>query len=84
MVHQLLAGVHIVCAAEALALAAKAGLDVEQLYKIVNGAAGASWMFTDRGKRMIAEGEPDVMSALNIFVKVQAVLIDERNHYISC
>lgn len=84
MVHQLLAGVHIVCAAEALALAAKAVLDIEQLYKIVNGAAGGSWMFTDRGKRMIAEGEPDVMSALNIFVKVQAVLIDERNHYISC
>ena len=73
MVHQLLAGVHIVCAAEAFALAAKAGLNVEQLYKIVNGAAGASWMFADRGKRMIAQGEPDVMSALNIFVKVQFV-----------
>jgi len=31
MVHQLLAGVHIVVAAEALALAAKAGLDVAQM-----------------------------------------------------
>jgi putative dehydrogenase len=72
MVHQLLAGVHIVCAAEALALAAKAGLDVEQMYNIVNGAAGASWMFTDRGKRMMSEGD-DVMSALNIFIKVRLV-----------
>ena len=71
MVHQLLSSVHIFCAAEALALAAKAGLDVEQMYQIVNGAAGASWMFADRGKRMIAEGEPDVKSALNIFIKVQ-------------
>ena len=44
MVHQLLAGVHIAAAAEALALATKAGLDVKQMYEIVNGAAGASWM----------------------------------------
>ena len=54
MVHQLLAGVHIVVAAEALALAAAADLDVQQLYRIVNGAAGASWMFRDRGERMMA------------------------------
>ena len=41
MVHQLLAGVHICCAAEALSLAAKAGVDVELMYNIVNGAAGS-------------------------------------------
>jgi len=76
MVHQLLAGVHIVCAAEALALAAKAGLDVEQMYNIVNGAAGASWMFTDRGKRMISE-EDNVMSALNIFIKDLDIVYSE-------
>jgi len=70
MVHQLLAGVHICVAAEALSLAAKAGVNVEQMYGIVNGAAGNSWMFEDRGKRMIAEGVPNVMSALDIFVKV--------------
>ncbi|KAL3941562.1 MAG: hypothetical protein SGARI_000558 [Bacillariaceae sp.] len=69
MVHQLLAGVHIVVAAEALALAAKAGLDVEQMYRIVQGAAGASWMFGDRGKRMISNPDDKVMSALAIFVK---------------
>jgi len=69
MVHQLLAGVHICCAAEALALAAKAGLDVQQMYEIVIGAGGNSWMFEDRGKRMLMEAEPQVMSALNVFVK---------------
>jgi putative dehydrogenase len=69
MVHQLLAGVHIVVAAEALGLAAKAGLDVEQMYKIVNGAAGASWMFQDRGQRMIEADQEEVKSALHIFVK---------------
>ena len=69
MVHQLLAGVHVVAAAEALALAAKAGLDVRQMYDIVEGAAGSSWMFLDRGRRMIDGPPPDVMSALAIFVK---------------
>jgi 3-hydroxyisobutyrate dehydrogenase-like beta-hydroxyacid dehydrogenase len=76
MVHQLLAGVHIVSAAEALALAAKAGLDVEQMYEIVNGAAGASWMFSDRGKRMISDGD-EVMSALNIFIKDLDIVYSE-------
>jgi putative dehydrogenase len=64
MVHQLLAGVHVCAAAEALALAAKAGLNPHQMYEIVNGAAGASWMFQDRGARMMLEEEPPVMSAL--------------------
>ena len=49
-------------------MAAKAGLDVEQLYQIVNGAAGASWMFSDRGQRMLAK-DAEVKSALDIFVK---------------
>jgi len=74
MVHQLLAGVHIAVAAEALALAAKAGLDVRQLYDIVKGAAGASWMFCDRGMRMIEytgdnPEQEKVMSSLAIFIK---------------
>ena len=69
MVHQLLAGVHICAAAEALSLAAKAGLDVRQMYEIVNGAAGASWMFQNRGERMLEIGDPQVKSALDIFVK---------------
>lgn len=50
------------------AMGAKAGIDVDQLYRIVNGAAGASWMFTDRGKRMLSGGA-EVNSALDIFVK---------------
>jgi len=77
MVHQLLAGVHIVVAAEALALAAKAGLDVNQVYDIVKGAAGASWMFCDRGQRMIDNPENKVMSALAIFIKDMDIVYSE-------
>lgn len=77
MVHQLLAGVHICVAAEALALAATAGLDVEQLYAIVNGAAGASWMFQDRGSRMIGGSADEVKSRLDIFVKDLDIVFSE-------
>lgn len=77
MVHQLLAGVHIVVAAEALALAAKAGVDVEQMYDIVKGAAGSSWMFCDRGKRMFDNEDDKVMSALGIFVKDLDIVYQE-------
>ena len=69
MVHQLLAGTHIAAAAEALSLAAKAGVDVQLMYDVVSKAAGSSWMFMDRGSRMIQDGEPEVKSALSIFVK---------------
>jgi 3-hydroxyisobutyrate dehydrogenase len=68
--HQLLAGVHICAAAEALALAKAAGLNTSQFYDIVVGAAGNSWMFADRGPRMIGrEDDAIVKSALAIFVK---------------
>lgn len=63
-------------AAEALALAAKAGLDVNQMYDIVKGAAGNSWMFSDRGKRMIETPEK-VMSALAIFIKDLDIVYSE-------
>ena len=76
MVHQLLAGVHIVVAAEALSLAAKAGLDVNQMYDIVKGAAGTSWMFCDRGRRMI-DSPHKVMSALAIFIKDLDIVYNE-------
>lgn len=63
-------------------MAAKAGIDVSQLYDIVNGAAGASWMFTDRGKRML-EVEPDVKSALAIFVKDLDIVYAEAKKLMS-
>lgn len=78
MVHQLLAGVHVVAAAEALALAAAAGLDVQQVYDIVCGAAGASWMFQDRGQRMMmSQSETIIKSQLQIFVKDLDIVYSE-------
>jgi len=54
LVISLLKGIHLCAAAEALAFADHLGLDASQFYGVVNSAAGASWMFRDRGPRMIA------------------------------
>ncbi|MCX7373146.1 MAG: NAD-binding protein [Alphaproteobacteria bacterium] len=68
VVHQLLAGVHIAVAAEAMALGIKAGLDPHQVYGVVTGAAGNSWMFENRMAHVLA-GDDTPLSAVNIFIK---------------
>ncbi len=76
VVHQLLAGVHIAVAAEAMALGIRAGADPRQLYDVVTSAAGNSWMFENRMARVLegddarrADGARPVQSAVDIFVK---------------
>lgn len=67
-INQLLCGVHLATAAEALALGEKAGVDAATLLEIVSNSAASSWMLKDRGPRMITE-TPPVTSAVDIFVK---------------
>jgi 3-hydroxyisobutyrate dehydrogenase len=52
-VNQLLAGVHIATAAEAMALAAKAGADTRAVYDVISASAGNSWMFGNRVPHML-------------------------------
>ena len=68
VVHQLAAGVHLVAAAELLALGAKAGCDPKTLFEIVSQSAGSSWMFNDRVPRML-DGDHEPRSMVDIFVK---------------
>ncbi|XPE39951.1 NAD-binding protein [Shigella flexneri] len=42
IIHQLLAGVHIAAGAEAMALAARAGIPLDVMYDVVTNAAGNS------------------------------------------
>ena len=74
-VNQLLCGVHIAAAAEALALAAKLGIDTAAVLDIVGGSAASSWMLRDRGPRML-ETEPEVRSAVDIFVKDLGIVME--------
>ena len=74
-VNQLLCGVHIAVVAEAFALAAKVGVDLQILLEIMSGSAASSWMLKDRGHRML-EAEPEVTSAVDIFVKDLGIVLD--------
>ncbi len=73
-VNQLLCGVHIAVAAEAFSLAAKVGVDLGVLLEILNGSAASSWMLKDRGPRML-QAEPEVTSAVDIFVKDLGIVL---------
>lgn len=68
IVHQLLAGVHIAAGAEAMALAARAGIPLDTMYEVVTHAAGNSWMFENRMKHVV-DGDYTPHSAVDIFVK---------------
>lgn len=74
-VNQLLCGVHIAVAAEAFSLAAKVGVDLEIILKIMSGSAASSWMLKDRGPRMLKD-EPEVTSAVDIFVKDLGIVLE--------
>ena len=67
-VNQLLCGVHLAVAAEALSLANKAGISPEVFLDVLGGSAASSWMLRDRGPRMV-QTDPVVTSAVDIFVK---------------
>ena len=69
IVNQLLCGVHIAAAGEALALADSMGLGLRQVHEVLGTGAAASFMFGDRGARMVEGAYDDVRSALAIFVK---------------
>lgn len=73
-VNQLFCGVHIAVAAEAFSLAAKVGVDMRVLLEIVSGSSASSWMLKDRGPRMLEE-EPEVTSAVDIFVKDLGIVL---------
>jgi 3-hydroxyisobutyrate dehydrogenase len=76
IVHQLLAGVHIAAAAEAIELGNRAGIDPAVVQDFVLHGAGNSWMFGDRGPRMISGDYTPPRSALAIFVKDMGIVHD--------
>jgi len=75
MVNQLLAGVHIAAAGEAMALAIRAGADPEQVYEVITNSAGNSWMFQNRMPHVLA-GDYTPLSAVNIFIKDLGIVLD--------
>src|ERR1700693_4265024 len=76
MVNQLLAGVHIATAAEALALGIRAGADPETLFKVISESAGSSWMWQNRVPHILAGGGTR-SSAGSIFVTGLGIVLDQ-------
>ena len=76
VLNQLLCGVHLAAAGEALALAKRQGLPLDLTLEILSSGAAGSWMLADRGPRMIAGRFDDVTSAVDIFVKDMSLVLD--------
>jgi 3-hydroxyisobutyrate dehydrogenase len=76
LVNQLLCGVHIAAAAEALAFAEAIGLNPEQCWETVRQGAAMSFMLEDRGRRMLAGDFDEVRSAVDIFTKDMGLVTD--------
>lgn len=75
MINQLLAGVHIAAACEAIAFAAKQGLDLKRVYEVITASAGNSWMFENRVPHIL-DADYTPRSAVDIFVKDLGIIQD--------
>jgi L-threonate 2-dehydrogenase len=75
IINQLLAGVHIAAAAEAMALGLREGVDPAALYEVITHSAGNSWMFENRMAHVLA-GDYTPLSAVAIFVKDLGLVLD--------
>jgi 3-hydroxyisobutyrate dehydrogenase len=75
MVNQLLAGVHIAAASEALVFANRLGLDMRKVYEVITASAGNSWMFENRMPHVL-DGDYTPRSAVDIFTKDLGIIND--------
>lgn len=76
-VNQLLCGIHIAAAAEALALAGRLGLDQAEVLNTLQAGAAESFMLGNRGPRMLqafSKERAEVLSRLDLFVKDMAIV----------
>jgi 3-hydroxyisobutyrate dehydrogenase len=76
MINQLLAGVHIATACEAVSFAIKSGIDPNTLYEVICASAGSSWMFQNRVPHIL-DGDYSPRSAVDIFVKDLGIVLEE-------
>ena len=75
VINQLLAGVHIAAAAEAMALGLREGVNPAALYEVITHSAGNSWMFENRMPHVLAS-DYTALSAVDIFVKDLGLVLD--------
>lgn len=69
MVHQVLAGIHILGASEAQGFAAQLGLDAVKTSEAIKSSGSHTWMHENRLQRMLEEDWHPGASALTIILK---------------
>lgn len=72
---QVLCGVHLVAAAEALSLAKATDIDPALALEIVKGSAAGSWMLSNRAHRML-EDEPQCFSSVQTWAKDFGIIME--------
>lgn len=75
IVNQLLAGVHIAAACEAMAFAKSLDLDLSRVFEVITQSAGNSWMFENRVPHILS-GDYRPKSAVSIFTKDLGIVSD--------
>jgi len=68
LVNNLMAGIHLMAGAEAIALAERLGLDPRAMFELIAASSGQSWMFEDRMARALA-GDYEPRAAANVLTK---------------
>lgn len=76
VINQLLVGVQIAAAAEAMALGLREGVDPERLYEVITHSAGNSWAFADRVPHILKGDYSPPHTALDIFVKDLGMVLE--------
>ncbi|WP_425373821.1 L-threonate dehydrogenase [Phyllobacterium salinisoli] len=75
IVNQLLAGIHIAAACEAITFAKSLDLDIARVFEVITKSAGNSWMFENRVPHVLA-GDYTPRSAVSIFTKDLGIVSD--------
>ena len=74
-INQLLVGVHIAAAAEAITFGMTQGVSPEQTLAVISKCAGTSWAFENRGPH-IRDGDYTPLSAVDIWLKDLGIVLD--------
>jgi len=75
VVNNMMAASNIAAACEAMAMAAKLGIDLPRAMAVVNASSGASWMFADRMPRALA-GDYAPTAAARVLLKDVGLFVE--------
>jgi L-threonate 2-dehydrogenase len=79
VVNNMLAAANLAAGCEAMAMAAKLGLDLAQVADVVNASSGGSWIFADRMARALA-GDYEPRAAARVLLKDVGLFVGEARN----